>query len=266
MAKSSRLEKFRNYCDQMLNFERTAYGRAYAVVMALLVLIICANFVIETYPISSQLYDWLRLSDRLISVIFLFDYLLRWWVKRFDWRYPFTPMAIVDLVSILPLFFSGMHWQFVRVLRIFRILRLLRMFKDKGAFFGQITELRLRILKILFTLFCLLFVSSGLMYEVEQDTFPNFFDAFYFSIVTLTTVGYGDVVPLSLEGKFIAILMIVSGVLLIPWQLMGLARILVGDIHKRDVECPKCGFNIHDIDAKHCKVCGELLPKEDARG
>lgn len=257
------LQEAKYRCDKMLNHEDTRLGRTYAVVMATLVFLISITFVVETYPIPEPVLYALTLFDQLVTVCFLADYLMRWWVKDFSIRYLFTPMAIIDLLSVLPLFFPSSNWQFVRVIRIFRILRLLRFFKKGGIINIRYTEFHLRVLRILFTVFCLIFIASGTIYVVEHDhspeAFGTFFDAFYFSVVTLTTVGYGDIVPASFHGRVFTIFIIISGVLLIPWQFMTLARFLVGHYHKHSIVCPKCELSIHEIDANYCKLCGRRL-------
>jgi voltage-gated potassium channel len=264
------LNEAKHLCDKMLNHEDTKLGRAYAIVMALLVLIISTTFVVETFDLSANTFFILKTLDQAVTVCFLADYLMRWWVKDFSIRYLFTPMAIIDFLSILPLFFADSNFQFMRVIRIFRILRLLRVFRKNGVIFINYTEFHLRVLRILFTVFCLIFIASGTIYVVENkhnpETFTTFFDAFYFSVVTLTTVGYGDIVPASSDGRFFTILIIISGVLLIPWQFMTLARHLVGHYHKHSIVCPKCELSIHEIDANYCKLCGRRLieqPEED---
>lgn len=259
----TRLEFVKHRIDQMLNKEDTWLGRTYAIIMASLVVVVCSIFVIETHDISENTYIVLSIIEKAITVCFLFDYIMRWWVADFSIRYLFTPMALIDLLSILPLFLLATNWQFVRVLRIFRILRLLRVFKKNGLIFTHYTEFDLRVLRILFTIFCLIFIASGTIYTIEHryspHVFGTFFDAFYFSVVTLTTVGYGDIVPESPHGRFFTIIIIISGVLLIPWQFMTLARFLVGHYNKHSILCPKCEYSLHDIDANYCKLCGRRL-------
>lgn len=257
------LRTLKSRADELIHREDTPAGIAYTLLMAALVVTVCTIFVVETFDISADLRQILVATEKTIAICFLIDYIMRWWLVNFSLKHLFTPMAIIDFLSILPLFLMGTNWQFVRVLRIFRILRLLRVFSKDGLINLHYTEFHLRVLRILFTTFSLIFISSGTIYTVEHNSspelFPSFFDAFYFSVVTLTTVGYGDIVPTSTDGRFFTILIILSGVLLIPWQFMTLARFLLAHTNKLSILCPRCGYSIHDIDANYCKLCGKKL-------
>lgn len=151
---------------------------------------------------------------------------------------------------------------FIRLLRWFRILRLIR-FINKKNLFGISTEDGLISVRILFTLFAIIFVYSGLIYQVEHpvnsENFATFLDAFYFSIVTMTTVGFGDVTPISELGRLLTVLMIVTGIALIPWQVGDLIKRLVKTANQVETVCPGCGLPFHDTDAKFCKICGTKL-------
>ena len=81
----------------------------------------------------------------------------------------------------------------------------------------------------------------------------NFGDAFYFTVVTLTTVGFGDIIPFSEAGRMVTVLMILSGIILIPWQVSRLVREWILIASKQDVTCPQCGLRYQDRDASHCK-------------
>ena len=87
----------------------------------------------------------------------------------------------------------------------------------------------------------------------------SFGDAFYFTIVTLSTVGFGDIIPYSGAGKWVTVLMILSGIILIPWHISQIVREWVHMASKREIQCPQCGLRYHDMDASHCKSCGHVI-------
>jgi voltage-gated potassium channel len=87
----------------------------------------------------------------------------------------------------------------------------------------------------------------------------TFGDAFYFTVVTLSTVGFGDIIPMSEAGKWVTVLMILSGIILIPWQVSRIVKEWLHIATKKDVICPQCGLRYHDENASHCKSCGHII-------
>ena len=121
-------------------------------------------------------------------------------------------------------------------------------------------------IKIIFTIISIIFVFSSFIYEAERFANPNISsigDAVYFSIVTLTTVGFGDIVPVTNLGKSMTILMILMCVAIIPWQLgLFIKEITFTHSKKHSIICEHCGLKQHDSDAIHCKYCGSIIYHE----
>ena len=255
----------RKQIDRYLSEPDTVPGRILELVVAFLILGICGLFVWQSFPVGPRTERILSAVEWWVTFVFAVEYLLRLWAKRFSVLYILSPMAIIDLLACLPLFWPGSHMQFLRILRVFRILRLFRLVQSRNFFFGRITGDHLMVLRILFTVFCLVFITGGLVFEAEHPENPRFatlFDGLYFAIVSLTTVGFGDLIPVSWEGRFLTMGMILAGVLVIPWQLTTLARQIVRHETKRDFTCDRCGLQGHDPDASHCKACGKVIYQE----
>lgn len=243
----------------------TPIGRAFNLIITGLVLLSSAIFVTETYPISSSVRIKLNSIDTAILIIFAIEYLLRFWCAESKIKYLFSFYSIVDLMAILPGFLGLVDITFIRILRWFRILRLIRFIEGRNVFGRVSTEDTVIFARILFTLFAIIFVYSGLIYQVEHSVnskgFGTFFDAVYFSVVTMTTVGFGDVIPVSEAGRLMTVLMILTGIALIPWQLGDLIKQFVKTNNQLEMLCPCCSLSFHAADAQFCKLCGTKLEK-----
>lgn len=205
----------------------------------------------------SRVYDWVMLIaivagilpllfreqpklfwyfDLLSGLCFVFDYLLRWITADLSSKrnrvvafliYPFTPMAIIDLLSILPTFnLISPTFKVVRVSRLLKILRVIKVVRYYEPLEIILAVIR-RQSKILLTVFSLalfyIFITALIMFNGEEDINPatgsflfnNFFDAFYWAACTLTTVGYGDLYPISDVGRVISIISSMVGIAII---------------------------------------------------
>ncbi len=232
--------------------------------IALSILLSAVTFVIETFPIDDGLRSILTISNRSLAAVFAVEYALRLWCAEQKWRYVFSLYAIIDAIAIAPILIGFWDVRFLRLLRWFRVLRLVRFLDRRYIPQWLAADDRLIIARILFTLFSIVFIYSGLIYQVEHPknsaVIENFLDAFYFSVVTMTTVGYGDITPVSKAGKLVTVLMILSGIAIIPWQISDLVKSFVNTNDKIRNACDRCGLIFHDPDASYCRRCGASLP------
>ena len=262
-------QKISFYLDDLA----TPVGKLINISIAFLVLASAVSFVAQTYDISEITRHRLNLLDDIILGVFVFEYFLRLLCAERKLKYLFSLYAIVDLLAILPFFLGAIDVTFIRLLRWFRILRLIRLVESRSLFANKTEDVTI-LFRILFTLFAIVFVFSGLVYQIEHThnpKFHNFLDAFYFSIFTMTTVGYSDVMPQSDAGKLTTVLMVLTGIALIPVQLGELFKRLIRTANQSDrvnqdvneirkeLICSGCGLSLHDVDAQFCKACGTRL-------
>jgi voltage-gated potassium channel len=255
---------------------KTPLGKFIDIFIILLNLVICAIFVMETYPVSETTRRLLWNTEVIIVLFFIIEYIARLYAAKDRLRQLVDIYSIVDLIAIvptisllvLPLFGVTPNFGFIkviRVVRVFRIFRFLRFTADPQFFFGSITRRLLNLIRLFLTILMIFFISSGLFFYVENPLNPNvqtFGDAFYFTVVTLTTVGFGDITPLSEAGKWITVCMILSGIILIPWQISRIVKEWIYISTKKKVLCPGCGLRYHDENASHCKSCGHIIFQE----
>jgi voltage-gated potassium channel len=241
----------------------TPIGRSISLTLTSLIFLSAICFVAQTYPLSNSILAGLRILDTAIVVIFTLEYCLRCWVAESMKNFILSPIGLLELLIIITFFLGFCNVLFVRIFRWFRILRLIRFLDFEILSFRLNDENGQILTQILFTLFAIIFIFSGLIYQVEHPVNPHIFrhflDAFYFSVVTMTTVGFGDVIPLSETGRCLTLLMIITGVILIPWQVGALIEHLVQSTARVDNICSGCGWSSHDRDARFCKMCGTKL-------
>ena len=168
--------------------------------------------------------------DKIAAVVFIIDYLLRLLTADFKLKkggfsyllYPFTPMAIIDLLCILPSInlISG-GFRALKVFRLFRTMRVLRIFKfvryskSIRMILGVFTRQKKPLLTVLVIAFVYILISAMIVFNVEPDTFNNYFEAIYWATVSLTTMGYGDISPVTTIGRTVTVVSSLFGIAVI---------------------------------------------------
>jgi voltage-gated potassium channel len=251
---------------------RTWLGKGIDVALLVLNLVFVGVFVAQTYPTAPTTERFLWTLEVAVAAVFAVEYVLRLYGAEDRFAEATDPYTVVDLVAILPtlvvlispLSAVAANVGFLRVVRIVRVLRFYRFTRDAEFFFGTVSDNALRALKLLTTVLVIFFTSAGLFYSAEHRVNPDvstFGDAFYYTVVTLSTVGFGDILPVTAAGRWVTIAAILAGVILVPWQASKIVREWTGR-DQVDVTCPNCGLAAHDRDASHCKACGHVIYQE----
>lgn len=268
----SRITKHRLY---VLIFEAyTPGGRAFDIGLLIAILASIAVVMLESVDsIAGRYLKAFYIIEWVLTGFFTLEYILRIIISPNKRKYIFSFFGVIDLLSILPayisLVFSGM--QSLIILRSFRLLRVFRIFK-LARFIGEASHLgralkasRHKITVFIVAVGIIVVIMGTVMHLVEgaENGFSSIPKSIYWAIVTLTTVGYGDIAPGTVLGQFLAsILMIMGyGIIAVP---TGIVTAEMTNIRNKEIlidkkSCPGCAKEIDDRDAIYCKYCGSML-------
>ncbi|MBC7934839.1 MAG: ion transporter [Rhizobacter sp.] len=259
----------------------TRLGRAFDIGLLWAILISILIIIVESVPSVNERYGtYLKTAEWIVTILFTLEYIIRIWVVKKKSGYIFSFFGIVDFLSIasfyLSLVFPGSRpfilLRAIRLLRIFRIFQLTH-YLDESAILGKalIKGLK-RITVFLSVLIVAVTILGTIMYVVEHDEnkgFTTIPQSIYWAIVTITTVGYGDITPVTYPGKIISsvIMMLGYALIAVPTGIVAaeLTKQKDQDVfhhHKRVGECPSCGLDVYDPNANYCRNCGKPLPEE----
>ena len=217
--------------------------------------LILIYFVVTTFlPLSS----WIQMIDYVIAVWLLLDFTSRMLADEDRVGFLTQPMSVVDLSIIVSLILPAIigNIAFLRVLRAMRLARsyvITRRLRIKWQFFARNEEVIFSSINLLVFIFVVTAVVYVLQSEVNSSI-NNYIDAMYFTITTLTTTGFGDITLVGSTGRLLAVVIMIVGVALFLRLVQTIFR-----PNKVRHECQTCGLLRHDLDAVHCKHCGQSL-------
>jgi voltage-gated potassium channel len=266
-------EKIKQQINIIIHGVNTPAGKAFDIVLLFVILLSVLLVLLETVKdLDLKYHDILVYLEWIITIIFTIEYILRVISTRKPLKYIFSFYGVIDFISILPMYLS-FFIPSTKILSVVRALRLLRLFRilNLGKFTGQASELKLAInasrTKITVFVFfvCVISILLGaVMYVVESEEsgFTSIPSSIYWCIVTLTTVGYGDIAPITTLGKFIAsfIMILGYGIIAVPTGIVT-AEIASGK-NKRKLSippCPTCKSQPLTEYGKFCHNCGTKL-------
>jgi voltage-gated potassium channel len=252
---------------------QTRAGRLFDVALIVLIIVSLLTISLESVAsIAAEWGTWLRAAEWGITVLFTLEYVLRLWCVDRPWAYARSFFGVVDLLSIVPgyaaLFVSGsqslLAIRALRVLRIFRVLKLARFVGEADLLMRALAESRHKIVVFLGGVLCVVVLVGAVMHLVEgpEHGFTSIPSSMYWAIVTMTTVGYGDIAPETPLGQALAALVMILGygVLAVPTGIVSAELVHVGRQRQPAPRpCPGCGLEDHATDAAYCRRCGAAL-------
>ena len=258
--------------------EKSQKGDIYSTIFDYFIVILIslnvASVFLETFELSVYLNNFLRKFEIFSIIIFTIEYILRLWTSTLLYpdknsfvariKYIFSLMAIIDLVSILPFylpFFFNVDLRVLRALRLFRLLRILKVNRYTHAMQKVLFVIKNKsteLISSIFVIFILMLISSVLMYSVESpvqpEVFKNGFSGLWWAVATFTTVGYGDIYPITSVGRFLSAIIALLGI--------GLVAVPTGIVTSGFMEASSKEEDDDNSqqDEKHfCPYCGKNL-------
>jgi voltage-gated potassium channel len=263
--------RWRHRLHEIIFEADTAAGRAFDIALLIAILASVGAVLLESVAdIRARHGPVLRTVEWMLTAAFTVEYALRLVAVDRPWRYARSFYGVVDLLAILPTYASLvapatqslMVIRAIRLLRVFRILKLTHFLTEADVLLTALRASRRKITVFLGGIATIVVVVGALMYllEGEEHGFTSIPMSMYWAVVTLTTVGYGDIAPKTTLGRLLASLLMVLGygVIAVPTGIVSveLANATRGVSRQA---CPGCGAEGHDVDAVHCKHCGARL-------
>lgn len=264
-------------------------GRVFDIALIVAILTSVAVVMLESVaPIEAEYARELLAVEWFFTALFTAEYVLRLSIIQRPTRYARSFFGVVDLLAVLPTYISLivpgaqvlLTVRILRALRVFRVLKLANYLDEAEQLRRALAASRRKILVFIFVILTLVTVMGSMMYLIEggENGFTSIPQSVYWAVVTLSTVGYGDLTPVTPLGKALSVVIIVLGygIIAVPTGIVTVelgreqqaaqAREMAAAVSRKVTvqlaECPQCGLGEHDADARHCKWCGEEIVVE----
>ena len=274
------MEKEHNYIPESKKWKRqifriifksdTKLGLLFDLI--LLVLIVLSTIIVMMESVSifdAKLHSLFIFLEIIITIFFTIEYVLRIVTIRNKKSYIFSFFGIIDFLAILPFYLSlffpitkyFLILRMLRMLRVFRILNLLDFMNDGYLIVRALkhSSRKIYIFLLFLVIFCVIVGSLMFMVEGHREGFESIPQSIYWAVVTVTTVGYGDVSPTTPLGKFLSVLLMLSGYSIIAVPTGIVTAEMRNKRQNLEKICGRCGNEDVDDDARYCKICGEKL-------
>ncbi|MEC8929043.1 MAG: ion transporter [Verrucomicrobiota bacterium] len=257
----------------------TPAGKVFDVALILAILASVAVVMLITVPGLARWETTLNGIEWGFTLLFTVEYALRLWSVDSPAKYARSFFGIIDLIAILPTYISALYpgaeyllvVRALRVLRIFRILKLIEYVKGARVIMRALRSSHAKITVFLLAVLILVTIIGALMYLVEghqNERFESIPKSIYWAVVTLTTVGYGDITPSTALGQFLAAVVMIMGysIIAVPTGIVSAEIAKVDGPHAPNTRaCPNCGVEGHRTDALYCHACAYELKPPDVK-
>ena len=261
----------------------TPKGKIFDIILLCLILASIFFVMIESVSgLDEWVYDWLYYGEWVITIFFTIEYILRIVSIKKPTKYIFSFYGIIDLLSTAPLYLSfflvGSNYlltvRALRLLRVFRILKIARFIGESNKLVKAIKDSTPKILVFLFAVLVMCIISGTLMYLIEGEAsgFKSIPISVYWCIVTLTTVGFGDIAPVTPLGQLLAAIIMIMGygIIAVPTGIVSAEFVAphqratkdANSVHMNTQSCRNCNASKHQDDAIFCHSCGNSLGNE----
>lgn len=255
----------RDQINRIIFGHDTKSSKLFDVILLWVIFISVVVVVLESVPTyHTKFSDAFFYAEWVITILFTIEYVLRVWSSRTPFRYIFSFWGLVDLLSILPTYLElinfGFHYllavRILRLLRVFRVLKLVRFNREAQKLLLAMKGSGHKIGVFLMVVFSVMVLLGTLMYVIEggENGFTSIPQSIYWAIVTVTTVGFGDVVPQTVLGKFLSSVAMILGYAIIAVP-TGIISVELAKNKSSDKICEQCGHDNPD-DAQYCNQCG----------
>lgn len=274
-AAQSRQRSFKDRLWEIVFEAETPSGKFFDVALLWLIALSVLAVMLESVDsIDAKYHETLYAAEWFFTIIFTIEYLMRIWLVRRPVRYIFSFYGMVDLMSCLPSYIAwafggGIPYAVIRLLRLLRMFRVLKMathVRGANTIMRGLAASRAKITVFFFAVLILAMIAGTLMFMIEGGQpgtdFTSIPISIYYAIVTITTLGFGDITPQTVMGQFLTAIMVLAGYAIIAVP----TGIVAGDMIKEAMRpdettdaCPGCGVHGHLPDAVFCRKCGEKL-------
>lgn len=250
----------------------TPEGKLFDIILLIAILLSVIFVILESVESLAERYGtFFYTAEVFLTILFTIEYLLRIWILKKPVKYITSFFGVIDFLAVLPTYLTvllpGAHGLMViralRLLRVFRIFKLGRYLKESRVLVEALKASKIKIFVFLTAVVIINIIVGSVMYLVEgsENGFSNIPQSIYWAIVTMTTVGYGDMSPSTDLGRFLASIVMIMGyaIIAVPTGIVTseLSAARKNSLHTQ--ACPSCGQEDHASDARYCRHCGEHL-------